>query len=1013
MATFSEKTTVQNFLADRISNNGFTEENAKDLPRQLADPYIPAYLKQAVIDFNPTLKAHPERYDEIEPRLSAIFGKAVTSSPMQANKEFIQQFFGGFTHKFIGDNDYTTIHLFDLNNPENNQAIVSKEVIYRTPNAYELFDLVLFLNGIPVVIIETKNITEDWKLGVSDINQVYLNKAPAFFATNILNVVCNGTNFRYGSLNQPDYTWSMWGSTEDPYDLQGVERTKRSIDLLLTPSTLINIAVDFTLFQRSGATSARKIIPRYVQMEAAQAIHKRVREPNGGNGLIHHYQGTGKTLLMVYTAMKLLEDTDIEKPTILIGLDRVDLEKNVLDDFRDSGIANITHVGSAKQLKKAITNAVPGIIVTSIWKFKDVVLDSGEVWNSNDNMIVMIDEAHRTQDGDLGMKMRQVIPNARFFGMTGTPINEGGINGRNTFKLFGNQNDPGQVLSKYTMERAIADETSVPIIVEPRLVDWNLDQDALDAAFNTLVEDEGLTEDEAAYLSDRSGKQKTVVLNPDRIDAVCADILDYYHAHVAPLRFKAQVVALDREMCVIYEHKLNELIKQRGLNYTTEVVMTVGGKEDEKRGWTKYERSRPQEHALIDRFVRHDSAPDILIVTSKLLTGFNAPIESTMFIDKPLSKQTLFQAITRTNRRYANPETGQEKTHGIIVDYVGISKRIARALKDASPEDKNRPVEVEEVLVQFDKALKLALSRFEGIDRTDSSYESFTAAASRFATEDDARAFKREFMTAEGLWEVLYPNPQVIKHEQDYKWLAQLYQVAKGAETDFDLVWEKLGAKTIQLVHDSISNVKVKNLKRLEVSSDTIDKLRELTDMLDPDGDELDPDAVTADEILDSIDRRIKMRLAKSDGATVYVSLAEQLENLRTRSTATMEDTEKFIEEAIRLARKIRDLDKRSGNDDDTSKVEEDIALLPDDHVGALTQIVTEYKPEDSSIVVELLAKEIDQIARTVTFSGWSAGNSTGDRKVRATISKKLVDFRMPPRGDLFVAVYEYVAEHY
>ena len=237
--------------------------------------------------------------------------------------------------------------------------------------------------------------------------------------------------------------------------------------------------------------------------------------------------------------------------------------------------------------------------------------------------------------------------------------------------------------------------------------------------------------------------------------------------------------------------------------------------------------------------------------------------------------------------------------------------------------------------------------------------------------------------------------------------------MAKGAETDYDLVWEKLGAKTIQLVHDAISDVRVKNLKRLEVSSDTIEKLRELTEILDPDGDELDPDAVTADEILDSIDRRIKLRLAKSEGATVYVSLAEQLENLRSRSTSTMEDTEKFIEEAIRLARKIRELDRRSSDDDNTSKVEEELSLLPDDHVGALTQIVTEYQPEDSSIVVELLAKEIDQIARTVTFSGWSSGNSTGDRKVRSTISKKLVDFHMPPRGDLFDAVYGYVTEHY
>lgn len=1010
MAIFTEKNTVQDYLYDQIEANGFTKVLAQDLPRELADPDVPIYLKEAIFKLNPTIRDNPERYEEIEPKISSIFGKAITSSPVRANQEFIRDLFGGFTHKFVGDNDYTTVHLFDLEHPENNHAVISKEVIYKTPKVNERFDLVLFLNGLPVAIIETKGVTEDWRKGVSDINGVYIPKAPAFFATNILNASSNGTHLRYGALNQPEYTWSMWGSTDDPFDLAGLERTKRSIELLLTPSTLLNIADDFTLFQKSNASSTRKIIPRYVQVEAAEAIHNRVREPGGGNGLIHHYQGTGKTLLMVFTAMKLLEDPTIEKPTILIGLDRIDLEKNVLDDFKDSGIANVTHVKSAKDLKSALTNAVPGIVVTSVWKFKDVVLDSGEVWNTQDNIIVMIDEAHRTQDGDLGLKMRQVIPHARFFGMTGTPINEGGINGRNTFKMFGNDKDPGHVLSKYTMERAIADETSVPIMVEPRLVEWNLDQVALDEAFDALVEEEGLSEDEANYLTERIAKTKSIMLNPDRIQAICEDILDFYTNYTAPLGQKAQVVALDREMCVIYEQKLNELIRQRGLTFTTAVVMTAGGKEDQKRGWGRYELTRQQEHALIDRFVLPETAPDILIVTSKLLTGFNAPIEGVMFMDKPLSKQSLFQAITRTNRKYANPITGQEKTHGVIVDYVGISKRIAKALKDASPENKKRPVEVDEVVAQFDKALKLALARFEGIDRTDNSYETFAEAVNRFAGAEEQKAFQREFMTVEGLWEVLYPNPNVIKYEQDYSWLAQLYKVAKDIAPDYDLVWEKLGAKTLKLVHNAISDVRVKSLKKLEVSPDTIEQLRELTDLLDPDGDELIPDALTADEIIDTIDRRIKMRMAKSRGATVYVSLAEQLESLRTRSTATMEDTELFIEEAIKLARKIRALDKQA---EEAAGDDEDVSLLPVDNVGALTQIVEEYKPKDSSIVVELLAREIDEIARTVTFSGWNQGNQTGDKKVRATISRKLVDFHMPPRGELFVAVYDYVAEHY
>lgn len=1000
MAAFNEKETVQQYVLERITNCGFTKCDAKELPRELTDPYIPADFKEAVLKLNPAVSAKPGRYDEIQQHLVDVIYSAHNHGLITANQKFIEGAFSGFQHQFQDEDEPTTIHLFDVATPSNNILRCAQEVIFKSSTAHERFDFVLFINGLPVVVGEAKSVTESYKRGIKDINDVYLRKAPEFFVSNILNFVTNGFQFRYGSLFQPDFSWQMWGSSEDPYDLADKARVDRSIDLLLTPSTLLNIGSDFTLFLKSDASRPKKIIPRYIQMEAAEAIYNRFAAPKGGNGLIHHYQGTGKTLLMVYTALKVLQDPKLAKSKVLIGVDRIDLEKNVFDDFKDAGIGNIQVIENASHLRKELKTNTPGIIITTIFKFKDVDVKSGEVWNTSESILVMIDEAHRTQDGDLGKRMRQVIPNARFFGMTGTPINEGG---RNTFELFGNDNDPGKVLSKYSMERAIADGTSVPINVEPRLVDWNLDEEALDEAFEAMAQESDLDDAESDYLSRRAGKLKTVVLNPERITAVCSDILDVFAHRVAPLGFKAQVVALDREMCVLYEDELNRLIKEKGYNYTTQVVMTSEGKTDQARGWDKYGLTRAQEHKIIDKFNAHGSAPDILIVTAKLLTGFNAPIEQAMFVDKPFKKQTLFQAITRTNRTYANPETGQEKERGIIIDYIGISKLMAKALRDASPENNQRPVLVDEIIEQFEKAMKVALSRFEGIDRTNSSFETFAEASKQFAGEEAKKEFRREFWTVQGMWETLYPEPTLEKYREDYSWLGQLYEVAREAEPDYELLWEKLGAKTTQLVHEAISDVRVKNLKKVEISAETVDRLRELNDdWVEGGGDPLPLDELTAEELLDTIDKRIKSRM-ESSGATVYVTLAEKLENLRQRSLNTLEETESFIEDAIKLAQQLLNIDR------DSTGEEPDILQ---DNVGALTQIVQEYKPEDSPIIVDELAKEIDQLAKDSTYSGWTK-DSTGDRAVRASIRKKLKNYKLPLAGKLFDEIYDYIASHY
>ena len=291
----------------------------------------------------------------------------------------------------------------------------------------------------------------------------------------------------------------MWGSTTDPWDLSGAERVLRSIDLLLSPVQVLSILRDFVLFDRPKIGSRavlQKLIPRYPQVEGVEAIHQRVMDPTRRQGLIWHYQGTGKTLLMGFAALRLLNDPAVGGPTVLIVLDRIDLVEQTVRQFQTAGLPRLRVAGTKEDLRRLLAEDARGIIVTTVFRF-----EGAGFLNDRENIIVLVDEAHRTQEGRLGHDLRTAIPNAQFFGLTGTPISDAE---RNTFQLFGDPNDPGWVLNRYSIERSITDGSSVPIHVKTRLVDFHIDKAALDEAFAAMADEERLTEEERELLADRA-----------------------------------------------------------------------------------------------------------------------------------------------------------------------------------------------------------------------------------------------------------------------------------------------------------------------------------------------------------------------------------------------------------------------------------------------------------------------------------------------------------------------------
>ncbi len=1020
--TFSESSTVQAWLVERLVSLGWEHVPGKDLPRAKTDVLVEEWLIEALEVLNPELHGHPERMDEVLPLIRMHISAAANESLMAANEAMTTLLRGQRTVKYIGTDEYVPVRLVDFPvdpvtgpaSPENSY-VVADEVTFGPAGRERRFDVVLYVNGIPLVVIETKTPVKasvSWLNGAKDLANTYVPEHPTFFCTNLLMAATEGRAFHYGAVGQPAVDWQMWGSLDDPFDLDGYERVARSVDLLLTPNRALSLLRDYVLYEQpEGVGTARKLLPRYPQVEGVEDIHSKVLRNRPG-GLIEHYQGSGKTLLMAFASLRLLNDERVGGPTVLVVLDRLDLIEQVQRQFVTAGLPRVTVADSKAELREVLKTDRRGIVLTTIFRFEREHKDQPPAaLNVRDNVVVLVDEAHRTQEGSLATDMRAALPRARFFGLTGTPIAD---KDRNTYLLFGDPEDEanGWVMSRYTAERSIFDGATVSIHVETRKVASHLDKEALDAAFEELADAEDLSEEQRELLSGRAAKVKTILLNPDRIRAVCEDIVDHFIAKVEPLRMKAMVVAYDRELVVAYEAELNRVLADRAHpDWGVQVVMSSRTSKDEPAAWAKYALTRDAEARVKRQFNDADDPMRFVVVTAKFLTGFDAPILFVQYLDKPLKKHTLFQAITRPNRRYTNRKTGQEKRYGLVVDYVGLGTQIAEALKGADPDGGGkRPIEVEELAAEFEARMTAILSpRFDGIDRSDNSFATLTATRERVLADGEREKFAREFTGVQTIWEFLHPDPVLAEHKHDYQWLAKVYEAVKPTGVSDELLWARLGAKTLDLVHGHIDDVTVTGtgLEEVVVDPASIQVLRDLADtgLIDPpEGGE---EAITLGEVLDTIDKRIKSRF-DSTGGGIYRSLAEKIERLRAQAIKNAEDSIEYLKQALDVARLAVKADRL----DEEGRLEDAERLL-DPNIGALTQIVDEFKPDGAPVIVDDVVRDIDSIVKAVRWSGWNA-TQDGDRIVRKEIREKVLKrYGLPLTGPLFDNVYGYVAENY
>ncbi|MEX2565275.1 MAG: HsdR family type I site-specific deoxyribonuclease, partial [Cyclobacteriaceae bacterium] len=481
-------------------------KSPNDLSRSVNEVLLEQDLKDALIRLNPEITLNPELADEVIYKLRAILISVNQIGLVKANEAFFKWLAGDKTMPFGENNRHVPIRIIDFDDLKNNTYIVTNQ--YRVHHREtKIPDIVLFINGIPVVVGEAKTPIRpsvSWLDGAHEIHHVYENAIPQLFVPNILSFATEGKALFYGSIRFPLEFWAPWRLEDEDERLArrlGLGEIGKEMGDLLHPKRLLDILQNFSLFSTNKKKQKMKVIPRFQQYEGANKIVDRVKAGRLKKGLIWHFQGSGKSLLMVFAAQKLRRLAELKSPTVIVLVDRTDLDTQISGTFNAADIANVETTDNIKGLQKMLEQDTRKIIISMIHKFRDAKPNM----NTRENIIVLVDEAHRTQEGDLGRQMRAALPNAFLFGLTGTPVNKAD---KNTFWAFGSEEDEGGYLSRYTFQDSIRDGATLPLHFEPRLVDVHVDKETIDQLFENFKEATALTDEEADALNKKSAKME-------------------------------------------------------------------------------------------------------------------------------------------------------------------------------------------------------------------------------------------------------------------------------------------------------------------------------------------------------------------------------------------------------------------------------------------------------------------------------------------------------------------------
>ncbi|CDK39488.1 type I restriction endonuclease subunit R [Halorubrum sp. AJ67] len=868
------------------------------------------------------------------------------------------------------------VDLFDFDNLDANrfhavnQFSVSRRTTIRP-------DVTLFVNGIPLVTMELKSLAQDndYYDAISDLH-AYENDVPRLFVPGLFNIAADTMELRYGAVGAPTEFYEPWKDPPEEYADEDNEM-KQAVQALCNPATLIDVLKNFIFFEERPGGDA-KIVPRYMQYYAVNRILDRVRKGVDDRGLIWHTQGSGKSFTMLYAAENLLSGNAVRNPQVFIIVDTDKLNSQMRDQLSNLSMARWTEAESIAHLQELIEEGSSQLVLTTIQKFQDVEPDT----QGNDEVIVMSDEAHRFMEADLGSRLDAALPDCTHFGFTGTPVREGERHeDRNTFREFSPEGE--DYLHRYSVKQGIDDGLILPVYFTLRHeMEWEVSEDALDEEFErefrTMT-----TEEKRDFITENVTSRTMAELEP-RVERAVEEIDKHYSENVAPNGWKGMVVTPSRRSAAMY----GERLQKRRSEDAVEVLYT--STKDDPDLIQQFHTDPEERDSIVKRFKEPDENPSLLVVHNMLLTGFDAPILKTMYLDRNLKNHNLMQAIARTNR----PAEGKE--NGEIVDFQGVFENIDEALDYDAETKAYAARDKEELFTDLKAQLETVMEIFEGIDKDDSQ-EAANAAVSRISKHPERREFKQGYRRLQNLYEAVAPDRRLIEEgiQDKYKWVNRIQVAFQRTTSGKEAPEDDMREKTRKILNENVDVGEIRDdFPTYKLGEEYLE-----------DVEGLDNPGVKASQIAHATQDHLHPRTGQNPR---YKRLSERVTEIVERWQGGEVSDPEAVEALKSVEKEVLDVEQEAGDDS-----AERARFAIQTHL--IEELDEEFESSETArqiatTIVETFENQVD-----CTYPGWETNKATEQDIERVILDVVAVEYKRADLIDdtLVDAVRDYLINNY
>jgi type I restriction enzyme, R subunit len=894
--------------------------------RNYTDAALTRRLDAAVLRINPDIPAMAQA-EAIKRVL-----RTVEPNLLLDNRDFHNLLVNGVNVEYRDDNGEVRsniVQLVDAKNLENNEFVAVNQYTMMQDDFHRRPDVVLFVNGLPLAVIELKDPSSEKASLKSAYNQLQTYKAeiPALFRFNELLIISDGIDAEVGTLSSDYERFTPWKTIDGKKELAGVPMLEVLLRGACSKERLLDIVRSFVVFERNeeDLSYIKKLAAYHQYWAVNKAVDSTLKATQPGSdhriGVVWHTQGSGKSLSMVFYSGKLVLEPGLKNPTVVVITDRNDLDDQLFATFGNCHELlrqDPVQAESRDHLQQLLHRESGGIIFTTNAKFFPETGNDYPMLTDRSNIVVMADEAHRSQynfiDG-FAKHIRQALPNASFIGYTGTPIEN---EDKSTPAVFGNYIDV------YDIEQAVQDGATVSIYYESRLIELDIDQNMrskIDKEIDELLDAEEL--DKQEEYKTRNAQLEAIIGNGKRTERIASDIVEHFDNRQATMDGKGMIVVMSRRIAVDLYNAITQIRPEWHNENDDEgdikVVMT--GNASDPLGWQQHIRNKLRRTRLAERMKKSDSSLKLVIVCDMWLTGFDVPSMHTMYLDKPMKGHNLMQAIARINRVY------KDKPGGLVVDYLGVAAALREALETYTTSGgKGRPtLDQTQAVAVMNEKYEILRGLFYGFE-----YERyFTADTGKqmqilldaqeyiLGIDDGEKRLKQHVLELTKAFALSVPNEEALAIREHVAFFqAVKARLAKfGEKTGMSA--EDYNSAIRQIVDKAIAPAGVVDifeaagLERPNLSILSDDFLAEIRGM--------ERKNLAVEALQKLLNDEVKTRFATN--AVKARSFADMLENALKKYKSNSIEAAQIIEELIDIARKIRDSEKEA----------EELGMSPDE----------------------------------------------------------------------------------